>query len=99
MLHQPVFPSCAFRCQPAKCLHARRQWHQQRFGQDVRHQLTQDALALQLDVGTGPGKGIAWGCDLSYDYVKINAEVTAFMCPILMVRQHLPWMIPGSMML
>ncbi|KAK9864821.1 hypothetical protein WJX84_011709, partial [Apatococcus fuscideae] len=29
---------------------------------------------IQLDVGTGPGNGIAWGCDLSYDYVKINAE-------------------------
>ncbi|KAK9865988.1 hypothetical protein WJX84_002281 [Apatococcus fuscideae] len=31
---------------------------------------------IELDVGTGPGKGIAWGCDLSYDYVKINAEYT-----------------------
>lgn len=31
---------------------------------------------VQLDVGTGPGNGIAWGCDLSYDYVKINAEVS-----------------------
>ena len=29
-----------------------------------------------LSVGTGPGKGTAWGCDLSYDYVKINAEYT-----------------------
>ncbi|MEM1426443.1 MAG: bifunctional ornithine acetyltransferase/N-acetylglutamate synthase, partial [Cyanobacteria bacterium P01_H01_bin.130] len=24
----------------------------------------------------GPGTGTAWGCDLSYDYVKINAEYT-----------------------
>lgn len=23
-----------------------------------------------------PSKGMAWGCDLSYDYVKINAEYT-----------------------
>lgn len=29
-----------------------------------------------MSVGTGPGKGTAWGCDLSYDYVKINAEYT-----------------------
>ncbi|QDZ23266.1 arginine biosynthesis bifunctional protein ArgJ [Chloropicon primus] len=27
-------------------------------------------------VGDGPGSGVAWGCDLSYDYVKINAEYT-----------------------
>jgi glutamate N-acetyltransferase / amino-acid N-acetyltransferase len=27
-------------------------------------------------LGTGPGSGTAWGCDLSYDYVKINAEYT-----------------------
>lgn len=26
--------------------------------------------------GDGPGVGMAWGCDLSYDYVKINAEYT-----------------------
>jgi glutamate N-acetyltransferase/amino-acid N-acetyltransferase len=27
-------------------------------------------------VGDGPAAGVAWGCDLSYDYVKINAEYT-----------------------
>lgn len=31
---------------------------------------------IYVTVGTGPGKGMAWGCDLSYDYVKINAEYT-----------------------
>jgi len=29
-----------------------------------------------LLTGNGPGRGQAWGCDLSYDYVKINAEYT-----------------------
>ena len=24
--------------------------------------------------GTGEGKAIAWGCDLTYDYVKINGD-------------------------
>lgn len=33
-------------------------------------------VAIALSVGSGPGKGTAWGCDLSYDYVKINAEYT-----------------------
>lgn len=31
---------------------------------------------ILVTVGTGPGKGMGWGCDLSYDYVKINAEYT-----------------------
>ena len=33
-------------------------------------------VRIKLVVGDGPGYGIAWGCDLSYDYVKINAEYT-----------------------
>ena len=31
---------------------------------------------ITMSVGTGSGFGTAWGCDLSYDYVKINAEYT-----------------------
>jgi glutamate N-acetyltransferase/amino-acid N-acetyltransferase len=31
---------------------------------------------IYVKVGKGPGVGKAWGCDLSYDYVKINAEYT-----------------------
>ena len=31
---------------------------------------------LCSSTGDGPGCGQAWGCDLSYDYVKINAEYT-----------------------
>lgn len=33
-------------------------------------------VAIAVDVGDGPGTAKAWGCDLSYDYVKINAEYT-----------------------
>ncbi|KAJ7972521.1 Arginine biosynthesis bifunctional protein ArgJ, chloroplastic [Quillaja saponaria] len=33
-------------------------------------------VKIQISVGDGPGHGQAWGCDLSYDYVKINAEYT-----------------------
>lgn len=33
-------------------------------------------VMIRVKVGSGPGQGIAWGCDLSYDYVKINAEYT-----------------------
>jgi len=33
-------------------------------------------VIISVSVGNGPGTGKAWGCDLSYDYVKINAEYT-----------------------
>lgn len=33
-------------------------------------------VKIGVTVGTGPGNGMAWGCDLSYDYVKINADYT-----------------------
>nr|KAJ0220940.1 hypothetical protein LSAT_V11C200091340 [Lactuca sativa] len=33
-------------------------------------------VKIQISIGDGPGTGLAWGCDLSYDYVKINAEYT-----------------------
>lgn len=33
-------------------------------------------VKITINVGAGAGKGLAWGCDLSYDYVKINAEYT-----------------------
>eukprot|EP00854_Cymbomonas_tetramitiformis_P010171 gene10171-12034_t len=35
---------------------------------------THDTVNVQVCVGDGAGFGMAWGCDLSYDYVKINAE-------------------------
>lgn len=34
-------------------------------------------VTIGLSVGEGPATGKAWGCDLSYDYVKINAEYTS----------------------
>jgi glutamate N-acetyltransferase / amino-acid N-acetyltransferase len=33
-------------------------------------------VVITLCIGDGKGVGTAWGCDLSYDYVKINAEYT-----------------------
>ncbi|CAI9296890.1 unnamed protein product [Lactuca saligna] len=29
-------------------------------------------VKIQISIGDGPGTRLAWGCDLSYDYVKIN---------------------------
>ena len=38
--------------------------------------LKEDTVLISVSVGNGHGAGKAWGCDLSYDYVKINAEYT-----------------------
>jgi glutamate N-acetyltransferase/amino-acid N-acetyltransferase len=38
--------------------------------------LKEDTVLISVSVGNGSGTGKAWGCDLSYDYVKINAEYT-----------------------
>lgn len=32
-----------------------------------------DEVTITVDLHSGQEKGTAWGCDLSYDYVKINA--------------------------
>ena len=38
--------------------------------------LESDTVLITVSIGNGQGTGTAWGCDLSYDYVKINAEYT-----------------------
>jgi glutamate N-acetyltransferase/amino-acid N-acetyltransferase len=38
--------------------------------------LKEDTVLISLCIGNGSGVGTAWGCDLSYDYVRINAEYT-----------------------
>ena len=33
-------------------------------------------ITVNIDMDLGDGEATAWGCDLTYDYVKINAEYT-----------------------
>lgn len=35
-----------------------------------------EEIVITLDLGLGKESATAWGCDLSYDYVRINAEYT-----------------------
>ena len=42
----------------------------------ARKLLSNRRIIMTLDLGVGKGKAEAWGCDLSYEYVKINAEYT-----------------------
>ncbi|CAM3530782.1 bifunctional glutamate N-acetyltransferase/amino-acid acetyltransferase ArgJ [Marinicrinis lubricantis] len=32
-----------------------------------------DLVHIQVDLNDGPGSAVAWGCDLTYEYVRINA--------------------------
>ena len=42
---------------------------------DKAHELlTADEITVLVDLHDGLYKAVAWGCDLTYDYVKINAE-------------------------
>ncbi len=38
--------------------------------------LQDDTVVIRLRLGDGPGEGRAWGCDLSDQYVRINADYT-----------------------
>lgn len=36
--------------------------------------LSEDEIIIKIDLNSGTGKATAWGCDLTYDYVKINGD-------------------------
>lgn len=36
--------------------------------------LSEDEVTVVIDMNAGKAEATAWGCDLSYDYVKINAD-------------------------
>ncbi len=38
--------------------------------------LKTDTVSISVGIGVGSGKSTAWGCDLTYKYVEINAEYT-----------------------
>jgi glutamate N-acetyltransferase / amino-acid N-acetyltransferase len=42
----------------------------------ARRLLSEHNISMHLELGVGNGQAEAWGCDLTYEYVKINAEYT-----------------------
>ncbi len=36
--------------------------------------LLEDEITIKINLGDGDGHAVAWGCDLTYDYVKINGD-------------------------
>jgi glutamate N-acetyltransferase/amino-acid N-acetyltransferase len=45
------------------------------FSEEIaKEYLEQDQVKISVNLGIGEAAGKAWGCDLTYDYVKINAS-------------------------
>ncbi|GAY77004.1 bifunctional ornithine acetyltransferase/N-acetylglutamate synthase [Sporolactobacillus inulinus] len=42
--------------------------------QQAKNYLDEDSIVIKASLGEGNGSAVAWGCDLTYDYVKINAS-------------------------
>ena len=42
--------------------------------EEAKKILLEDEIFINVCVGDGEGKATAWGCDLTYDYVKINGD-------------------------
>lgn len=40
----------------------------------ARQELDKDKVVITLDLKAGKEQAVAWGCDLTYDYVRINAD-------------------------
>ncbi|MDR0389697.1 MAG: bifunctional ornithine acetyltransferase/N-acetylglutamate synthase, partial [Spirochaetaceae bacterium] len=42
--------------------------------EEAKRILSGDEIEIRARVGSGPGSAETWGCDLSYEYVKINGD-------------------------
>lgn len=45
----------------------------------LRAKMRAPDILIELDFRSGGGEAVAWGCDLSYDYVKINADYSSLL--------------------
>jgi acetylglutamate kinase len=45
--------------------------------ESLRVRMRESRVDVLVDLAQGEGRAVAWGCDLSYDYVKINADYTS----------------------
>ena len=43
----------------------------------LKHRMRAPQVGIEVTLAEGQQAGTAWGCDLSYDYVKINADYTS----------------------
>jgi acetylglutamate kinase len=43
----------------------------------LKAKMREPECLIEIDLDAGESNGVAWGCDLSFDYVKINADYTS----------------------
>ncbi len=49
--------------------------------QSLRARMRSPEVLVEIDLRAGVEASVGWGCDLSYDYVKINADYTSLLVP------------------
>jgi len=49
--------------------------------QGLRARMRSPEVLVEIDLRAGTFASVGWGCDLSYDYVKINADYTSLLVP------------------
>ncbi len=42
--------------------------------EEAKKILLEDEISIEVSIGNGTAEATAWGCDLTYDYVKINGD-------------------------
>lgn len=42
--------------------------------EEAKEILQEEVINIIISIGNGSGSAVAWGCDLTYDYVKINGD-------------------------
>jgi len=45
--------------------------------ESLKARMRESRLDVHVQLADGPARAVAWGCDLSYDYVKINADYSS----------------------
>ncbi|MDE6788635.1 MAG: bifunctional glutamate N-acetyltransferase/amino-acid acetyltransferase ArgJ [Ruminococcus sp.] len=57
------------------CIHVCENGAGVEFSEDTAKKvLSEDEIQIIISLGNGAGSAVAWGCDLTYDYVKINGD-------------------------
>ncbi|XXF81035.1 bifunctional glutamate N-acetyltransferase/amino-acid acetyltransferase ArgJ [Myxococcaceae bacterium GXIMD 01537] len=47
--------------------------------QALKARMREPEVRIEVDLACGDARAVAWGCDLSYDYVKLNADYTSLL--------------------
>ena len=65
---------CGCAPRPARSLSARTPPTTPYSEEEAAKVLAEDEIDILVDMGCGDAQAKAWGCDLTYDYVKINGD-------------------------